>query len=145
MNYHFYFAQNKIADLKSQCRSSLHWETGRTWLKPGSTPSSVKCGVCIKEFEIGGSGIAQVDSHARSKTHATKISAKKSQSILKVSSSGKLCHTGGKAPLSVAMQALRAEVINALHTAKHNNSFSSTADDGESFRQMFLGHPATKH
>ena len=68
---------------KQLTRYTTDWETGRAWLKQGSTPNSAKCCICIKEFEIGGSGIGQVDSHARSKTHTKLISAQKSQSILK--------------------------------------------------------------
>ena len=102
--------------------------------------------ICVTEFRIDGSGQAQVKSHATSKGHVSKVATPKSQRVLKFATTGELSdHTDSGGGMSVAKQALRAEIINTLHTAEYNHSLSSTSADGERFRQMFPGHPAAEN
>ena len=119
---------------------SSDWETGRDGLKPGSSLQKAKYMICVTEFGIDGSGQAQVKSHATSKGHVSKVANPKSQRVLKFSTTGELSgHTASGGGMSVAKQALRAEISNTLHTAEYNHSLSSTSADGERFRQMFPG------
>ena len=41
------------------------------WLKPGKTKDMALCSICMKEFSISNSGVAQVKCHASGKMHAT--------------------------------------------------------------------------
>jgi hypothetical protein len=121
------------------------WEPERPWLKPvNGNPSKARCALCKKEFCIDGSGVKQVESHANSNLHKKKL-PNTSQSTLAVSATGAIIHTGGEAVLPIAMQALRAEVLETLHKAEYNQSFSSGKDDGDRYRLMFPGHPAAEH
>ena len=54
----------------------------------------------------------------------------KSQTLLKVLSTGKVSHSGAVPEvLSDAMQALKAEVIDVINKAQYNYSFSSASGD----------------
>ena len=80
-------------------------------------------------FKIDGSGIGQVKSHEGSRNHV-KLVIPKMQSTLTTSASGQVGHTGGAVELSHVMKVLRAEVIQALHIAQCNITFSSAESDG---------------
>ena len=130
---------------KRSTKYTTEWEKTRPWLKAGDSPHTAKCTACQKQFQISGSGVCQVDSHAKSKAHMNAIPSK-SQSLLKVLSTGQVSHIGAVPEvLSEAMQVLRAEIIDVMYKAQYNHSFSSASDDGERFRLMFPGHPAAEN
>ena len=121
------------------------WENTRPWLKPGDNPSQAKCTACQKPFLVDGSGICQVNLHAKSNTHMKAVPSK-SQTLLKVLSTGQVSHSGAVPEvLSDAMQALKAEVIDVMYKAQYNCSFSSASGDGIRYRMMFPGHPAAEN
>ena len=127
---------------KQQTKYNRDWENCSPWLKPTSTSYSAKCVACKKGFEIGNSGLKQVESHSGSQTQI-KRTDNYSQHKICISPSGNLSLSGAKeAQLSGPMQALRAEIIESLHKAEYNHSFSSSSDDGERLQLMFPGHPA---
>ena len=126
---------------KQQTKYNRDWENGRPSLKPTSTPNSAKCFACKKDLEIGNSGLKQVETHSGSQTHI-KRTDNSSQHKICISPSGDLSLSGAKeAQLSGPMQAIRAEIIESLHKAEYNHSFSSSSD-GERFQLIFPGHPA---
>ena len=117
---------------KQQTKYCKQWESSRPWRNPGSSKYLRRCRFCNKEFQVGGTGVIQLDSHARSGN---------SQRTLCSTSSEQLSTSGeDEVELSPAMQGLRAEIIETMHKVECNQSFASATNDG-----MFPNHPASKH
>ena len=93
----------------------------------------MQCIVCNKPFQISGSGVCQVDSHAKSKWHMNAVQStlcSKSQNTIKVLSIGQVPHSYTVPEgLSEAMQALRAEIIDVMYKAQYNHGFASASDN----------------
>ena len=114
------------------------------WLKFGDTPYSGHCSLCNKQFSISSGNASQVVSHKKSQSHR-KATPSKTQSLLSILPTVHIAHThGGFEVLTPAMQALKAEIIETLHKTEYNHSFSSAEKDGERYRLIFPGHPATE-
>ena len=128
------------------CKYLTKLESTRPWLKPGTTSAHALCTACKKQFEVDGSGISQVNSHAKSVSHKKAVPSK-SQVLLKVSPFGEVSHLSSlPEDLSDKMQALKAEIIdNVLYKVQYNYSFSSASGDGECYRLMFPGHLAAEN
>ena len=85
--------------------------------------------MCNKEFQVGDTGVIQVDSHARSDGHKANI-PENSQRTLFSTSSAQLRTSGeNEVELSPAMHRLFAET---LHNVEYNQSFASATNDGDS-------------
>ena len=92
-------------------------------MKPGTTSAHALCTACKKQFEVDGSGISQVNSHAKSVSHKKAVPSK-SQVLLKVSPFGEVSHLSSlPEDLSDKMQALKAEIIDALYKIQYKYSF----------------------
>ena len=129
---------------KREMKYSAEWEKTRSWPKCGDIPYSARCSLCNKQFSINGGGASQVVSHEISQSHR-KATPTKTQSPLSILPTGHVAHThGGPEVLTPAMQVLKAEIIETLHKAEYNHSFSSAEKDGERYRLMFPGHPAVE-
>ena len=88
--------------------------------------------MCNKEFQVGGTGVIQVDSHARSDVHKANI-PENSQRTLFSTSSGQFSTSGeNEVELSPATHRLFAEIIETLHKVESNQSFASATNDGDS-------------
>ena len=106
-----------------QTKYCKQWESSRSWLKPGSNKYLGWCTFCNKEFQVGGTGVIQGDSHARSDGHKVKIPGN-SQRTLCSTSSGQLSTSGeNDVELIPAMQGLRAEKIETLHKVEYNQFY----------------------
>ena len=56
--------------MSKKTKYNKQWEKDNLWLKPCSDdPFSAKCNYCDKTFLISGSGISQVNAHAKGKSH----------------------------------------------------------------------------
>ena len=99
---------------------------------------------CNKDFQIGGTGVIQVDWHARSDGHEAKIPGN-SQSILCSTSSGQLSTSvENEVELSRAMQGLHAETKETLHKGEYNQIFASATNEEGRFWLMFPNHPVSE-
>ena len=108
---------------KQQTKYCKQWESSRPWRNPGSSKYLRRCRFCNKEFQVGGTGVIQLDSHARSGN---------SQRTLCSTSSEQLSTSGeDEVELSPAMQGLRAEIIETMHKVECNQSFASATNDGD--------------
>ena len=108
---------------KQQTKYCKQWESSRPSRNLGSNKYLGRCTFCNKEFQVGGTGVIQLDSHARSGN---------SQRTLCSTSSEQLSTSGeNEVELSPAMQGLCAEIIETLHKVECKKSFASATSDGD--------------
>jgi hypothetical protein len=107
------------------------WEKEHSWIAPDSTNTSkARCNPCLVSFSIGGQGIGQVRSHSNSAAHKKATSGKLVQQTL--NSAGKITSA-----TTLAVEVIRAEILQALKTIRFHQSFNSTAEDSNLFCKMF--------
>ena len=125
--------------MKSSSRSqnySSHFNTTwmekeecRSWLAKGQLSTEARCLLCDTNFSIAHSGYGQVQQHARSAKHVTKMKAGSNQSRLTVSDTGTVTLKPGSGRLLCHDDMVcRAEIVMLLRLVKHNYSFSSYDD-----------------
>ena len=91
----------------------------------------MRCTFCYKEFQVGGTGVIQLDSHARSDGHKVKIPGNYQRTLCSTSS-GQLSTSGeNEVELSPAVQGLHEEIIEILHKVEYNHSFVSATNNGD--------------
>lgn len=124
--------------MKSSSRSthfSQSWidkEECRSWLAKGQSSTEAKCLMCETNFSIAHSGFGQVQQHARSARHISKVAAGCHQSRLTVASTGTVTlKPGSGRMLCHDDKVSRAEIVMLLRLVKHSYSFSSYDDLSE--------------
>ena len=113
------------------------WENKHTWLKSTVDLYSARCTYCAKTFSISGSGISQVNSHAKSKTHELRVKELETNQSTIASDSGAMKITKPRATLSHAEKVQRAEILEALRTVECNHSFQSANDHHQHVSTQF--------
>ena len=118
---------------KQQTKYRKQWESSQPWLKSGSNKYLGGCTFCNKDVQVGYTGVIQVDSHARSDGHKAKIPGNSHRTLCSTSS-GQLSTSGeNEVELSLAMQGLHAEIIEAMHKGEYSQSFTSPTNDRDRF------------
>ena len=112
------------------------WKKNNPWLQ--EVPSDIymaSCTICLKRFRINGSGISQVNSHA--KVHKKGTFSAGQQQLSACGGNLVMKKNNKKTQLSTEDQVLNAEILQAVHMVDYNQSFSSASPDNERFKKMF--------
>ena len=117
---------------------SFKWEEKFRWVTKSEEPDSAKCTLCNKSFRIDGSGVSQIKSHQRSKTHQEKENPDTNQRTFVVNSkTNHVSLSSGTLTLTTEELIQKAEILQALKYVNANYSFASAFDDSERFQLMF--------
>ena len=115
--------------MNRKTKYSKDWEKNNLWLKPCvGDPHTAKCTYCDKTFSISGSGISQVNIHAKGKTHLAKAKELEGRQSKIDTSDGSIRLSKPAFSLSHTEQVQRAEILEALRTVECNHSFRSAND-----------------
>ena len=118
---------------------SSDWEKEFKWLSSCKTDKSLAfCKICNKTFSISGSGVSQVRHHGTGQKHLKFLKELKGSQRTFVRNENKQVQLSDNAfKLTDSEKVLKAEVLQALHVAQYNISFSSSADHSSLFKLMF--------
>ena len=114
------------------------WEKEHEWLTACKKDKHAAfCKVCCKSFSISGSGFSQVKHHKDGQKHTKllKLQNGKQRTVLVSENGMKL--SDPKWNLTASEKVLRAEILQALHVAQYNISFSSAVEHSRLFQSMF--------
>ena len=113
------------------------WEEKFRWVTKSEEPDSAKCTLYNKSFRIDGSGVSQIKSHQRSKTHQEKENSDTNQRTFVVNSkTNHVSLSSGTLTLTNEELIQKAEILQALKYVNANYSFASAFDDSERFQLM---------
>ena len=119
-----------------------YWQEEFKWIsKCKSDQYSAFSKACNKRFRISGSGMGQAKSHHLSKKHLERLDKLQSgkQRTFTSGENGQMVLTKLKGSLTEKKKISNAKILQVLHIAQYNKSFSSTTDHAALFQQMFPG------